>query len=55
MAQTTINTRLVLRNDALANFQKSEKPLLKGEMALGKRDDGNYEVRIGTDGEKTWS
>lgn len=55
MAKTAINTRLVLRNDTLANFQKSEKPLLKGEMALALLDSGNYEIRIGTDGNKTWN
>lgn len=55
MTKTAINTRLVLRNDTLANFEASDKPLLKGEMALARLDSGNYEIRIGTDGTKTWS
>lgn len=56
MAKTAINTRLVLRNDTLAAFKASDKPLLKGEMALARIDDeGNYAVRIGVDGKKTWN
>lgn len=56
MAKTAINTRLVLRNDALSAFEASTVPLLKGEMALARRSDGNYEVRIGcADSDKTWS
>lgn len=54
MAEKTINTRIVLRNDSLANWQKSSKVLLQGEVALAKRTDGSFEVRVG-DGTKTWS
>lgn len=52
MAQS-INTRLILRNDTLANWQASTKVLLKGEVALALSGD-KYEIRIG-DGDKTWS
>lgn len=56
MADTkTINTRIVLRNDTLANWNSSSKTLLKGEAALALLPDGkNYQLRIGT-GDKTWS
>jgi len=50
----TINTRIVLRNDELSNWDTSDKVLLKGEVALAQRDDGLYEVRVG-DGVKKWS
>ena len=49
----TISTRIILRNDDLSNWEKSEKVLLKGEAALAKRADGLYEIRIG-DGEHVW-
>lgn len=55
MATKTINTRIVLRNDALSAWEKSTKALLKGEAALALREDGKYEIRIGTDGTKTWN
>ena len=32
----TINTRIVLRNDELSAWEKSEKQLLKGEVAFAK-------------------
>ena len=54
MANKTINTRIVLRNDHLSAWNISDKKLLKGEVALALREDGKYEVRIGT-GDKTWS
>jgi len=54
MANKTINTRIVLRNDYLSAWNTSDKKLLKGEVALALREDGKYEVRIGT-GDKTWS
>lgn len=50
----TINTRIVLRNDDLSNWVKSEKILLKGEVALAKREDGSYDLRIG-DGTGSWN
>lgn len=56
MANKTINTRLILRNDSLANWTNSTVKLLKGEVALAKISDenNNYEVRVGV-GDKTWS
>lgn len=50
----TINTRIVLRNDSLSAWENSSKVLLKGEVALGRRDDGSYDLRVG-DGEHAWS
>ena len=53
----TVNTRLVLRNDQLSNWNASTKPLLKGEAALAQLsgDLSNYfQLRIGVDGKKTW-
>lgn len=53
----TVNTRLVLRNDQLSNWNASIKPLLKGEAALAQLsgDLSNYfQLRIGVDGTKTW-
>ena len=53
----TVNTRLVLRNDQLSNWNASTKPLLKGEAALAQLsgDLSNYfQLRIGVDGTKTW-
>ena len=53
MAQTTVNTRLVLRNDTVTNWQNSAKILLKGEVALALLSDNKYDIRIG-DGTKSW-
>lgn len=51
----TINTRIVLRNDELSAWEKSEKQLLKGEVAFARLSGTNdFEMRIGT-GDKTWS
>lgn len=51
----TINTRIVLRNDELAAWEKSEKQLLKGEVAFARLSGTNdFEMRIGT-GDKTWN
>lgn len=51
MAQHIINSRVILRNDVLSNWNKSEKKLLKGEMALALHTEGEYkdkyEIRIG--------
>lgn len=53
MANQTVNTRITLRNDTLANWQNSAKTLLKGEVALALLSDNKYDIRIG-DGTKTW-
>lgn len=53
----TVNTRLILRNDHLSNWNVSTKPLLKGEAALAQLSGelSNYfQLRIGVDGKKTW-
>ena len=54
MANTTLITKIALRNDALSNWNVSEDRLLRGEVALGQREDSKYEVRIGV-GDKTWN
>ena len=60
MAVNTVNTRLILRNDALSSWNNSDKILLKGEAALAlhtANDDAyknRYEIRIG-DGEHAFS
>jgi hypothetical protein len=51
---STINTRIVLRNDTIQQWEKSTKILLKGEVALAKRADGSYDLRVG-DGEHVWN
>ena len=50
----TVNTRLVLRNDELSNWNASSRELLKGEAALAWLSGDLYEIRVGTGG-KTWS
>lgn len=55
MANTTLKTRILLRNDTLANWQNSELSLAKGEVAIATGLDGNLaEVRVGT-GNSTWA
>ena len=54
MANTTIKTRVLLRNDELSNWADSTLVLGAGEIALARRTDGSYEMRIGK-GDKTWS
>lgn len=49
-----VNTRIILKNDELSNWNSSSLVLHAGEMALARREDGSYELRIG-DGKKTWS
>ena len=49
-----INTRIILRNDTLENWEASQKGLLKGEAALAKIGDNTFEMRVGVDGGKTW-
>ena len=53
----TINTRIVLRNDEQAAWERSTKDLLKGEVAFARLSgelSDSFEMRIGT-GDKTWS
>ena len=55
MANTsTLNTRIQLRNDNLSAWEKSNVQLIPGEIALGLRENGSYEMRIG-EGGKTWN
>lgn len=58
MAVNTVNTRLILRNDDLSNWNQSSKILLRGEAALAKHTSGDYagryEIRIGN-GEDAFS
>lgn len=52
--KTPISTRIILKNDDLSNWVGSTLELKPGEIALARREDGSYEMRIGT-GSKTWS
>jgi len=55
MANTSnIKTRIILRNDELSNWNTSDLVLNQGEIALARREDGSYEMRIGNGG-KTWT
>jgi hypothetical protein len=55
MANTSpINTRIILKNDELSNWNGSTLVLKPGEVALARREDGSYEMRIGN-GLSTWS
>lgn len=54
MANTSTKTRIILKNDDLSNWQGSNLSLHAGEIALALREDGSYEMKIGT-GDKTWS
>lgn len=54
MANSTIKTRILLRNDEITAWEGSDLVLGAGEIALGRRSDGSYEMRVG-DGTKTWS
>ncbi len=54
MANTSVNTRIILKNDDLSAWDQSALILHAGEIALARREDGSYELRIG-DGKKTWS
>ena len=54
MANTTIKTRILLRNDTLANWNKSTLVLAKGEVAIATLDGGALaEVRVGNG--TTWA
>lgn len=51
----TLKTRILLRNDTLANWESSTLTLAKGEVAIAKLTDGKLaEVRVGT-GDSTWA
>lgn len=54
MANTTIKTRILLRNDTLANWTNSELVLAKGEVAIATVGENLAEVRVGT-GSSTWT
>jgi hypothetical protein len=45
MAQ--LKTKIILRNDEITNWEDSKSILDKGEIALAKREDGSYDIRIG--------
>lgn len=49
MANSKIKTRILLRNDTLANWNKSTLGLAKGEVAIATDADGSVaEIRVGT-------
>ncbi len=51
----TLKTRILLRNDTLANWETSTLKLGKGEVAIATLTDGKLaEVRVGT-GSSTWA
>jgi len=54
MANTTIKTRILLRNDTLSNWESSSLALAKGELAIATIDGSLAEVRVGT-GSSTWA
>jgi len=54
MANNPINTRIILKNDELSAWDESSLILKQGEIALARREDGSYEMRIGN-GNKTWT
>lgn len=47
MAENTIKTRIVLRNDEQSAWDTSTKPLLKGEVAVSYVGGGKAELRFG--------
>ena len=49
-----IKTRILLRNDTLANWETSPVVLKKGEIAIAMLDGALAEVRVGT-GASTWA
>ena len=44
MAQQTINTIIVLRNDQTTNWESSSVVMLKGEVGIGYLENGNVNV-----------
>lgn len=55
MANTTIQTRILLRNDTLANWENAVSPVTlgKGEVAIATLDGSLAEVRVGNN--TTWA
>ena len=53
MAQNTINTVIVLRNDQTTNWEKSDHVMLAGEVGIGYLENGNVIAKLG-DGEHSW-
>lgn len=43
----TLNTRIKLKYDTLANWEKSDLLLKQGEIALAELEDGEVEIRAG--------
>ena len=54
MAQQTINTVIVLRNDQTTAWESSEYKLLKGEVGIGYLSNGNVIAKLGVDGKTAW-
>lgn len=55
MANTTLRTRIVLRNDSTANWLANDSQvLLKGEVGIEFLENGSPKIKIG-DGIKAWS
>lgn len=52
MANTTLNTRLVICNDTTANWGTSDKVLLKGEFAIEFTESGDPKVKVGNGADK---
>lgn len=54
MANKTLNSRIVLRNDSAANWlENKDQVLLKGEVGIEFQDDGSLMIKVG-DGTGTW-
>ena len=52
---TTLNTRIVIRNDSTTNWLTNESAvLLKGEVGIEFLEDGKVKMKVG-DGIKTWT
>lgn len=47
MSQTTLNTRIKLRNDTLASFTSANPVLLKGEVAVVETTDEGLRFKVG--------
>lgn len=54
MADKTINTVIVLRNDKSTAWEKSDYVLLEGEVGICYLDNGNVIAKLG-DGKHTWA
>lgn len=54
MAQQTINTVIVLRNDKSTAWEQSSHVLLEGEVGISYLENGNVIAKLG-DGEHTWA